>query len=307
MSSRLSFSTVSTILIGAMLFIACTGNQPNRINYKTPSSQIEGKSWQQIFANSAVIDTFKILNTGKVKVPTDGMLNVDKLPIGHDLGEFLWVDVFVFLFHHQEKGWFLIDTGLDSSFQNKGNITGLLAGNYIKDTRQEKSQNIAAQLMKENKSISGIFFTHLHGDHTAGLPEIDPNIPKFVGSDEKYNYIPLLYTPNHLSEIDTLRELNKDAAFSKDPFDSIIDIFGDGSFLAIHTPGHSNSHLSFMLITSQGPVLMTGDASHTKYGFQHQIEPGWAHDRQAAEKSLSQLVKFHQYFPHLRIIYGHEK
>jgi len=55
--------------------------------------------------------------------------------------------------------------------------------------------------------------------------------------------------------------------------ESVIDIFGDGSFLAIPTSGHSASHLSYILMTNEGAILLTGDASHTKYGFQNNIEP----------------------------------
>ena len=86
-----------------------------------------------------------------------------------------------------------------------------------------------------------------------------------------------------------------------------MDIFGDGSFLGIHTPGHSNGHLSYLLNTTEGTILLTGDASHTKYGFENNIEPGWVDNQSAAEESLNQLRRFHEMFSEVEIIYGHER
>ncbi|MFK7772475.1 MAG: MBL fold metallo-hydrolase [Saprospiraceae bacterium] len=307
MSKKIKISLVAFVTIIAFSIIGCRSLQPQRVTYQLPPSQLKNKNWEQIFDKKTKIDSFKILNTGSVKVPLNGMLNEDKLSLNHGLNDFLWVDVFVFLFHHEKNGWFMIDTGLDSTFQKKGNINGILAGKFIKDTKQKKSQNIEAQLKKENKSINGIFLTHLHGDHTAGLPEIDSSIPKYIGKGEEYISIPLIYRSNHLTKKDTLKELDWESGFPIYPLESVIDIFGDGSFLGIHTPGHSNSHLSYLLMTSEGPILLTGDASHTKYGFENKIEPGWVDDQKIAENSLRQLVEFHAMHPIIRVINGHEK
>ena len=292
-----------TLLV--ILLSGCYAAQPEREAEALPFSGIE--SWEEAFARTPVIDSFKILNTGAVKVPVSGMLNTKKLPADHPFGQFIWVDVYSFLFHHRENGWYLIDTGLDSTFQQKGNIWGLMSGKYIKGTRQEPGQNIGAQLERENKSISGIFLTHLHGDHTAGLPEIDPSIPKYVAKQEDYIQIPLLYRSNHLTTEDVLRELDWENGSELDPFRSAMDVFGDGSFYAIHTPGHSSSHLSYLLFTQGGPILLTGDASHTKYGFYNGIEPGWGVDREKAEDSLRQLKTFKERYPAVRVIYGHQQ
>ena len=299
---------VSVIVIASSAAtILNSGVQPERSTYQLPDTQIENQSWLEIMNANPKIDEFRILNTGSVKVPVEGMLNIDKLESDHRLGESMWVDVFVFLFHHKEKGWFMIDTGLDSTFQNEGNINGLMADNFIIESKQQKGQNIAAQLREENKDVEGIFFTHLHGDHTAGLPELDPRLPKYVGRGDEYLDIPLLYHSNHLTNDAKLIEMDWAKGVEKMPFNHVIDIFGDGSFLGIHTPGHSNGHLSFLLMTSDGPKLLTGDASHTKYGFENAIEPGWIEDQPAAENSLKQLMKFHELYPYVEVIYGHQK
>jgi glyoxylase-like metal-dependent hydrolase (beta-lactamase superfamily II) len=86
-----------------------------------------------------------------------------------------------------------------------------------------------------------------------------------------------------------------------------MDIFNDGSLMAIHTPGHSAGHTSYLLSTTDGTILLTGDASHTKYGFLNNIEPGWADDEQVATESLNQLRIFAANFPDVSIIYGHQK
>ncbi|MTI30823.1 MBL fold metallo-hydrolase [Xanthovirga aplysinae] len=307
MSKKIIILLLTLVVTISAVAIRLSSIKPFRLAYTLPPNDLSGKNWDEILNSTSVIDSFKVLNTGSVKVPLSGMLNTKKLKVGNGLEEYLWVDVFVFLFHHKERGWFMIDTGLDSTFQEEGNIKGLLAGNFILESRQRKGQNIAAQLERENKDIKGVFITHLHGDHTGGLPELNPSIPKYIGKGEQYINIPFLYQSNHLTKKDKLFELDWSKGIYKFPFDHILDIFGDGSFLAIHTPGHSSSHLSYLLMTSEGPVLMTGDASHTKYGFTKNIEPGWVDHQETAEKSLSQLIGFSEMYPWIEIIYGHQR
>jgi N-acyl homoserine lactone hydrolase len=292
------------IILALVLFTACQPSGPTQSPYQL-AAQPETISWNAL--PTAQIDSFRILNTGSVEVPRSGMLNTKKLPDDHDLSQRLWVDVYIFLFHHRTRGWFMIDTGLDSTFQEKGNITGLLAGKYIKDCRQAPGQNTADQLEKFGNPIEGIFFTHLHGDHTAGLPEIDRSIPKMVGGNEKHIHIPLLYQSDHLTNQDSLWYLDWEQSIKAPPFDQVLDIFGDQSLVAIATPGHSQGHTSYLLNTTKGRILLTGDASHTRYGFENGIEPGWTQDREAAVHSLEQLRQFHREHPDIQVVFGHQQ
>lgn len=42
-----------------------------------------------------------------------------------------------------------------------------------------------------------------------------------------------------------------------------VDIFGDGSVIALHTPGHTPNHLVLLVRLASGPVLLSGDLYHS--------------------------------------------
>ncbi len=264
-------------------------------------------TWPAVIAMPSKISEFRVLNTGSVRVPRDGVLNAEQMSEGSEVASSLWVDVFAFLFHHRERGWILIDAGLDVSFQAEGNLSGLLVERSIMGFRQKPGQNIGAQLKALKLEPSEIYFTHLHADHTAGLPELPSNIPMHTGKGESIVDFPLLFSHDHFKGVAELLEIDVAQGQALGPFDAVIDVFGDQSFWAISTPGHSDSNLSYLLMTEQGPVLMSGDASHTRYGFEQAIAPGWVDDLEAASRSLAQLAEFANLYSRTRVIFGHEE
>ena len=303
------------LLIAGAGFYACTKPSFQRVAYQLPINN-QVLDFKQIVSKAPSITAFKVLKTGEVLVPRSGMLNENRLPAKHSIPEQMWVSVYAYLFKHQTKGWFMIDSGLDSTFRQKGNIKGWLAKKYIKKAKQAPHQNISALLANESSKlaqageklvIQGLFFTHLHGDHTAGLPELSPDIPLFAGKGDEFHYYPFLYTSNHMDKVKQLQELDFARGTALEGFNKVLDVFGDQSLLAIATPGHSKGHASYLLHTTQGIILLTGDASHTRYGFEHGIAPGWVDDRELAQKSLQQLRDFAKRHPEVKVIYGHER
>ena len=58
--------------------------------------------------------------------------------------------------------------------------------------------------------------------------------------------------------------------------------------------------------SSEGWKLLAGDASHTRWGLENNVEPGWVDDREQAKKSLQKLIKFNRLYPQVTILPGHQ-
>ena len=67
------------------------------------------------------------------------------------------------------------------------------------------------------------------------------------------------------------------------------DVFGDGSVVAIHLPGHTPDHLGLLVKLKSGPVLLTGDLYHTTISRQKRSLPGFNTSR---EQTLASMDKF---------------
>lgn len=219
------------------------------------------------------------------------------------------VEVYAHLIRHPTKGDYLIDTGLDKRFQHapQGSYKGLIARYIVRQSFQEKGQDIASQLQQHNVDLQGVFLTHIHGDHTAGIPVLPENTPIVIGPNESMHHYPLIMYNDHFDRVTTLQEFDFTAAQPLDALGNVIDVFGDQSLWAIATPGHTRGNLSFLLHSTHGWVLLTGDASHTRWGFENEVIPGWAEDAEQAAISLDHLITFVRQNPEVKVVYGQER
>lgn len=129
-----------------------------------------------------------------------------------------------------------------------------------------------------NGPIAGVFLTHMHVDHVMGIPDIPHHVPIFSGPGEAdardaMNLFLQSTVDSLLADRGALREWQ----FEADPdgrFEGVIDVFGDGSFFAIHVPGHTPGNTAFLARAVDGDHLIVGDASHTSWGWENCVEPG---------------------------------
>jgi N-acyl homoserine lactone hydrolase len=86
-----------------------------------------------------------------------------------------------------------------------------------------------------------------------------------------------------------------------------VDLLGDGSLWAIHTPGHTPGHSSFLVNGLEGPVLLAMDAAFIPENLEMGVAPSdytWNVD--LAQKSLEKIIEFLGEYPQVRVVAGHE-
>jgi glyoxylase-like metal-dependent hydrolase (beta-lactamase superfamily II) len=144
------------------------------------------------------------------------------------------------------------------------------------------------------------------------MPDIPNDVPLYIGAGESTatsfkNMFVRGATNQLLQDKQPLQEWH----FQPDPqnkFEGIIDVFEDGSVFAISVPGHTPGSTAFLIRTTHGPVLLTGDTSHTRWGWEHTVEPGdFTEDNERNLKSLKSLKELVVRHPQIEVRLGHQR
>jgi glyoxylase-like metal-dependent hydrolase (beta-lactamase superfamily II) len=222
----------------------------------------------------------------------------------------------VVMFHavrHPTRGLFLVDTGVERALRDDPGhaaVHGIAASFlHVQDMKMRTvtSDWIAAQ----KEPVRGVFLTHLHSDHVSGMRDVPNDAVVYTGPGEAtergmLNVFVRGLTDAALAGKGPIQEWT----FARDAgaeFDGVVDVFGDGTFWAIHVPGHTAGSTAYLARTAAGPVLLTGDASHTLWGWEHGVEPGWfSADKQKSADSLARLEAFVARHPQIDVRLGHQ-
>jgi N-acyl homoserine lactone hydrolase len=300
---------VIAVTVLVLLSLGIIANMSARLTAQSfQQKKPSAKNWEDVFAHKQDIELVT-LSTGTIVCKRSGVLNL-KNPLTSQLkDEEITIPALAHLIRHKKYGDFLIDTGFAKlpAGSRKGDMKGifvpLIGGKYI----QEPNQDIASQLQQKNVKLQGVFFTHLHPDHVAGTPALPDDIQYVYGKNEKYINYKFLFYGDHLKGKKNLYAIDFTTAGSMPFLGQCVDIFGDGSVWAISTPGHSTDHISYLINQNTGPVLLTGDASITKWGFANGVEPGtFSSDIEISKNSLLKLIQFVKAYPQVKVVYGHE-
>jgi N-acyl homoserine lactone hydrolase len=193
------------------------------------------------------------------------------------------IHIFAHILRHPTFGTFLVDTGVSQRLIDHPDEVGLSwLVRKVMPLGDIQIRNSTAQILAGIPGgIQGVFFTHLHIDHISGMPDIPGNVPLYVGRGEStrtsfQNLFVRGTTTKLLSGKADLEEwpFQLDADQKNIAIGDVVDIFGDGSAFAISAPGHTPGSTAYLLRTPKGPVLLTGDTSHTRWGWEHGVEPG---------------------------------
>jgi N-acyl homoserine lactone hydrolase len=259
------------------------------------------KTWDDVFQSPGPVkvESFK---TGTVIINRKGTINPHHPLAGDILSQELEVPILAHWVHHQEKGDFLLDVGLDSSYFT--HPCGGLEGTAVDEYQQDRHENIAHHL-KNNDIPQMVFLSHLHSDHAAGVRELSKNIPYITGKGEYQEYQPQIYG-DFLEGLEELLEIDYSQAQEMPLLGASVDLLGDGSLWAIHTPGHTPGHSSFLVNGLEGPVFLTMDAAFIHENLELGVASSdYTWDVDLAQKSLERIIEFLGEYPQVRVIAGH--
>ncbi|MBP2046649.1 MBL fold metallo-hydrolase [Methanobacterium aggregans] len=274
-----------------------------------PLKKSSNKGWKDVFSNPRPV-TVESFKTGTVTLNMRGTLNPKHLNAGHIEDEDLEVPIMAHLVHHDDFGDYLLDTGLDASYCNdpRGNVRGIFSWIFTDEFQQEKDENIAYHLNKRGIKLEGVFLSHLHSDHMAGIRELPHDIQYVIGKGEKCLESKPFHYGGYFKGLEAIHEIDFSTVETMPPLGPSADLLGDGSLWAIHTPGHTKGHMSFLVNGLGGPLLLTIDACFIRENLERSVAPSsytWNVER--AQKSLDNILEFLREYPQVRVICGHEK
>ena len=241
-------------------------------------------------------------------VPLSGLLNLDHpkaVAAGlQDRDE--PIQIYVYTLRHPRHGTFIVDSGMSVNFIDpKNNDDVSFVVKQVMKIPLLDVKLTTSQLDTEVDGIDGVFLTHIHMDHIMGLTDLTPDVPVYIGpGDATLNsathFATQGTTDRLLANVSALRQWQFDEA-------GIIDIFGDGTVWAIHSPGHTPGSTAYLARTTSGPQLMIGDATHTKWGWENGVEPGaYSEDGPTSVISLAKLKEIADGNPKIAVHPGHQ-
>jgi N-acyl homoserine lactone hydrolase len=248
-------------------------------------------------------------------VPREGLVNLDDpraKAAGLEQGPEP-IEVYFHVLRHPSRGLFIVDTGVERALfaDPEHAVVRGLARRFAGLESMHVELDLASWLEQQHEPLAGVFLTHLHLDHVLGMPDVPAGTPIYAGPGELgargfMNVFTQPITDRAFAGQAPLGEWR----FERDPtarFAGVVDIFGDGSVWALHVPGHTAGSTAYLARTPNGPVALVGDACHTRFGWEHGVEPGtFSADLAESKKSLDALEALAARHPALDVRLGHQ-
>jgi N-acyl homoserine lactone hydrolase len=229
--------------------------------------------------------------------------------------DWLTIPVPAFLVEHPHAGAVLIDTGFHPSVaaDPQANL-GRLSQFTFRDIEMTTDQAVSSQLRArgiEPAAVKVVVMTHLHIDHASAISEYPDatfvvSAPEWEAASEHgqfHGYVKRQF--DHGFDWRLLDFEGRDAE-SFSGFARSFDLFGDGSMRAVYTPGHSRGHMSVVLRTHSGEVLVAGDAIYMRRTLADTHLPYRVEDEHRFRRSLGEIRRYVAETPEAVIVPGHD-
>lgn len=192
------------------------------------------------------------------------------------------------------KGKILIDTGWDTKYATERPKQLLGLADKVSAPIIEANEGIDDKLKAvglQPEDIDHVFISHMDFDHVSGLRLVNRAKDIRCAAEEwaACNKFSLRY-------IDTWTNVCDVSTFSYSqsgigPTGRSYDVFGDGTVLLVHTPGHSYGLFSAMIRGTDGYLVLGNDAAYLPESFSKHKIPGFTVDNRLAAKSLDWLIQ----------------
>jgi glyoxylase-like metal-dependent hydrolase (beta-lactamase superfamily II) len=191
-------------------------------------------------------------------------------PLDSDPGRRVAGPIFFYLVEHP-AGNLLFDSGIPPRLAEGSRLSDALG---YKVERDDYVVPKLAAVGIEVTEIEHVVASHLHFDHAGGLSEF-PHAHVYLHREELAFasdppiYQAEIYDPADFAGI-------KSWTFVEDG----ADLLGDGSIRIVHTPGHTPGHLSLLVETAAGAIVLAADTSYQTSKMRERRLPGilWSPD-----------------------------
>ncbi len=308
MKKRLFWPVAPILTIGVASVVGCAIMQPiGDITLIEPSDQSRALQLPVASINRVAITAYV---TGWVEAPADILIDQSDPGTPAELRQPQWVPSLAFAVTHPQHGVVILDTGLRAGTCDYG-----LRPIYWVPCRNEPGDDLVSQLKADGIRPADIRFivpSHFHGDHISGLNGLlDYADATVLAMEISISEVRsgMRFTkgiPTSMVNSDMRVQL-VDEGFSTDALGfRIFDVFGDGSLKLLHTPGHTQGHISAVARGTERDIVFTFDAAHLKANFDLAIPSGAVSSRTAALTSLETLQSVSSLLDNPLVVFGHE-
>jgi glyoxylase-like metal-dependent hydrolase (beta-lactamase superfamily II) len=175
------------------------------------------------------------------------------------------------------------------------------------------SQGISIQLRErgiEPKDLKAVVVSHLHYDHSGGLPDLVGAPIFLLEGDYKAFKEPVHATFEGATPHQWPK--NFDPSFLKEsntrigPFAKSYPITADGKVVAVQTPGHVPGHCSLIVFADDATFFLTGDATYSQEYLDQELTDGVTETPSQAIETLKKIKELARQMP-LIILPAHDK